>query len=138
MSTKDELLEIANTICTRQFLVPASPSRREVWWGNTQDLSPGIGILAHLDRPINQFGFRAITAHLITYEDDGEMSVAVAEGSDPSLLEDDPFSIRIKHIFKHHIGRDALGLSGITLRMRNTDLTPKEYVFSQSHAGIGT
>lgn len=134
MPVRDELLSYANTICTRQFVAPINEKNKStVWWGNTLDLDPGIGLVAYLDRPVQMLGFRALRTVLIAYENEGESSITVDRAVDASIFEEDETILRVRDIFAQHIGENGQGLVGRTMAMRSGDTLPHEYLMLEAN-----
>ncbi len=125
---RDQLLAISTTICLNQFVVPIDQQNKTtVWWGNTRDFSPGIGLVTRLDRPVSEYGAQAVKSLLITYEERGETSVTVDMDVDPDIFEDDGLAAHVRDIFAQHLGSAGDGLVGTTLAMSPTAINPKDY-----------
>lgn len=130
---RDQLLGHAQTICENLFVITENNGGDVVWWANTRDFQPGIGISAQLDRPIRAEGFQVKSANLVTYGPNGEAALTVYTDQPPALLDRDPFARYIHQVFSRHIGERAVGLAGKGYAMNHhTEIEPARVIFTES------
>jgi len=100
LTVRDDLLLIAYSICATQR-DRASLDGRWVNWqgGEGEAFTPGVGLVAHLDKAITAVDYRILEATL-TLEPgtDDEMGIGVKPGIE-ATLNDDPYAVGIRDGF---------------------------------------
>jgi hypothetical protein len=110
---RDELLTVSQELCWRIGFAAFSVDRRIIYWANTKDFNPGIGMQARLDRPYGDDRFQVVAAHLITYPEPGEMSMLVDRDQPADMLDGNAFAISMHRVFSSHLSAIRNRLTGV-------------------------